>query len=79
LRDHRPVLLFEVSERALQNVHSSSQQLLEFLRSFGYDVYTFSEETGLPVAAKPGELSDTMVASPIEQPIANISSDDGSR
>lgn len=66
LRKLRPVVLFEASETALQNMGSSSTQLLELFRTFGYYVYSFSSETGLPIPAKDGEFSGNMIAAPAE-------------
>ena len=62
----RPVVLFEASETALQGMGSSSTQLLELFRSFGYYIYSFASETGRPSAAKVGEFSGNMIAAPAE-------------
>ena len=48
LRDHRPLLLMELSHRSLQHQQSSAERLLELLGEFGYSVYGFEPESGLP-------------------------------
>jgi FkbM family methyltransferase len=65
LRKHRPVLLFEVSEPSLRNMGSSSEELLDFIRSLRYEIYVFDARTGRPIPAGPGELTSNMVAAPV--------------
>ena len=71
LRKLRPVLLFEVSEPSLINMGSSAVELMSFLRSIDYEMYIFDPQSGMPVCAKPGELTANMLAAPVGVPIAS--------
>lgn len=44
-----PVVLLELSDRALQHQHSSSAGVLDLLTQQGYRLYGFAADTGLPV------------------------------
>jgi FkbM family methyltransferase len=46
-RDH-PVLLLELSDRALQHQNASSADVLALLAQYGYALYGFDVQTGLP-------------------------------
>ena len=70
LEKMRPMLLFELSQKALNNQGASSEDLLALLRSFDYRIYTFDEETGQPVLANGRALSDNLVAAPSERPLS---------
>jgi FkbM family methyltransferase len=48
LRRHRPILLFEGMEEALQRQNASLSELLTFLRAAGYALFEFSPTTGAP-------------------------------
>jgi FkbM family methyltransferase len=69
IRQYRPVLLLEVSDEALRNQSSSSEELLRLVQSFGYLLYLFDSVTGLPKLARPGEYSVNMIAVPAEKPL----------
>jgi FkbM family methyltransferase len=70
LRTFRPVLLFEVSEHALQQQGGSREALLHWIRSFDYILYCFDESTGRPALAEESGFSDNMIAAPRERAIA---------
>jgi FkbM family methyltransferase len=63
LRQYRPVLLLEVSQRSLSHQGSSQEELLAFLRSNDYSLYVF-DDSGLPAPAAPGTYADNMLALP---------------
>jgi len=48
LERHRPLLLLELSDRALQHQDASSADVLVLLAQYGYKVYGFDGQTGLP-------------------------------
>ena len=64
LRRFHPLLLLEVSDRSLQHQHATSGQLLDHVASFGYRMYAFDPQTGLPAPAerKPYYDSENMLA-----------------
>ncbi len=64
LRRCRPVVLFEVLERALGYQGTSGDELLAFLRELRYSIYVFDEKTGLPTPADPDLRSENMLALP---------------
>lgn len=72
LRQFRPTLLIEIVETALQYQGRTSEDLLRFLRSFGYFMYCFDEATGRPVPAKAGEFSDNIIAAPSENRLNDL-------
>lgn len=47
----RPLVMIEVSDRALKHQKAHSVQIWEFFSSYGYRLYAFDEGTGLPVPA----------------------------
>ena len=49
LRKYSPILLVEISDRALVHQGINGSQVLELLLTLGYSIYLFSKETGLPV------------------------------
>ena len=69
LERYRPYILFEVSEKSLHHQNSTREELLTFLQSQRYRLYTFDPLTGLPMAASPGVYSDNMIAVPAERPL----------
>jgi len=48
LERDRPLILFELVDQALQKQNSSSKELLSYLRDLGYEIFSWSEFTGLP-------------------------------
>jgi FkbM family methyltransferase len=66
---YRPCILFEVSEKSLHHQNSTREELLKFLQSQRYRLYSFDPLTGLPMAASPGVYSDNMLAVPAEKPL----------
>lgn len=68
LRDSRPIVLFEVLEEALNLQGSSSTELIGLLTSFGYRLYQFDRQTGLPVLFDQEQPPNNMVAVPEEHP-----------
>lgn len=64
LRRHRPVLLLEVNEKALQHQGASGAALERFLRGHDYALFAFDPASGRPVPARPDEFSDNIVAAP---------------
>jgi FkbM family methyltransferase len=48
LREHRPVVLMELSQRMLQHQNSSEARVLSFFAELGYRVHGFEASTGLP-------------------------------
>src|SRR5262249_6373934 len=48
LENHRPLLLLELSDRALQHQNASSAEVLVLLAQYGYKVHGFDAQTGLP-------------------------------
>jgi FkbM family methyltransferase len=71
LQEHRPWLLFEVSEVSLGNQGCGPVDLLEFLVSQKYSIYAFDRTTGLVVRAPEGVHSDNMVGVPDDRPLPN--------
>jgi FkbM family methyltransferase len=69
LRKYRPVLLFEVSEGSLKHQGGSPRELLAFLHTENYLIYTFDRVTGLPVPAAPGVFAENMIGYPVEKPM----------
>jgi FkbM family methyltransferase len=53
LRQFKPILLIEVSDRALQHQEATSADVLALLEQHGYRIYCFDPATGLPVPLKP--------------------------
>jgi len=73
LRTYRPVLLFEVSEGSLKHQGASPQELLAFLQTENYLIYTFDRVTGWPVPAAPGVVAENMIGYPVEKPMPTSS------
>jgi FkbM family methyltransferase len=48
LKRFRPVVLLELSDRALQHQNTSSAEVLALLAQYGYRPFGFAPETGLP-------------------------------
>ena len=59
LRRFRPLLLLEVSDAALKRQSSSDGELLETIRSLGYQLYQFDFATGLPPYRAHAKLGQT--------------------
>jgi len=70
LREHRPVVLFEALESALQAQGSNLASLMELLSSCGYQLFAFDSGTGRPVLASPADRSDNMIAVPAKSDLA---------
>ena len=64
LRNIRPILVFEVADAALLRQGSSSEQLLDFLRSFGYTIFAFDKATGRPKQVLIDEFCSNLIAVP---------------
>lgn len=64
LRKHRPLLLMEVNDNALQLQGANGATIVEFLRAHDYEIHRFDKTTGQPVPALANELSDNIVAMP---------------
>lgn len=58
LRQFMPAILFEMNEGALNQQHSSIPEVLNFLRRWGYTIFSFSEQTGLLVQDHRQKLPD---------------------
>ena len=66
---YRPYILFEVSDTSLRHQGASCEELVSFLQSQKYRIYTFDRVTGLPVPAPAGVYSDNMIGAPEENPL----------
>ena len=66
LAQHRPSLLMELSDRALQHQNASSAEVLSLLADYGYDVFAFDPAAGLPVPLTPRSYfdSENIIAAP---------------
>ncbi len=64
LQRYRPIVLLEVSDAALRQQGSSREELLDYLRAHGYEMYLFDPYSGFPSPAIPGAYSDNMIAAP---------------
>ena len=66
LERFRPMVLLEVSDRALCHQGCNSAQIWDFCRQRGYQIFAFDQRTGLPVPAqqKPYYDSENVVAVP---------------
>jgi FkbM family methyltransferase len=53
LRQFKPVLLLELSDRSLQHQGTSSGEMLGWLEQQGYRMFCFDPATGSPVALQP--------------------------
>jgi len=53
LRQFKPVLILELSDRSLQHQGTGSGEVLAWLEQQGYRVFCFDPATGLPVALQP--------------------------
>jgi len=63
LERDRPLILFELVDRALQKQSSSTNEILSYLRELGYEIFSWGEFTGLPVKTNRESFSDgNMVA-----------------
>jgi FkbM family methyltransferase len=69
IEHYRPYIVFEVSEKSLYHQNCTREELLAFLQSRRYRLYSFDPQTGLPMAASPGVYSDNMIAVPAEKPL----------
>jgi FkbM family methyltransferase len=67
LREQRPLLLLEVNEIALQLQGTSATTIVEFLRSYDYELYGFDPTTGEPLPTPRVGLSDNIVAMPAKK------------
>ena len=64
LQKQKPIILLELSDNALQKQGSSAAETLSFLRSLGYDIYSFNKINGqLTKSPDDTNLSDNVVAS----------------
>lgn len=59
LRKHKPVLLLELSDRALNPQRATSADVLVLLAGHGYRVYGFDTKSGLPVLLEPTSYRDS--------------------
>ena len=59
LNKFKPVLLIELSDRALQHQGAKSAEVLALLEQHGYRIYCFDPATGLPVPLKPRTYFDS--------------------
>lgn len=60
LREHRPLVLMELSHRSLQHQQSSAERLLALLAEYGYSVYGFEPQSGSP-SLEPRQCSEENV------------------
>ena len=67
LSQFRPVILFEALDAALRHQGSGSAALCVALSALDYRLYVFSDDTGLPVPAGPGQFGENMIAVPAER------------
>ena len=66
LSTSRPLLLIEANDEALRKQATSNEQLLTRLRALDYEIYVFSDRTGLPERWLEGTpLSANIVAKPL--------------
>jgi len=66
LARYRPILLVEAFDATLRQQGASLEELLDYIRTRGYDLYSFDRYSGLPSRAGSGGWSDNMVAVPAE-------------
>jgi len=59
LRQHQPLILMELSDRALQHQEASSRDVLALLTQNGYRIFSFSSTTGWPVPLEPRDYFDS--------------------
>jgi FkbM family methyltransferase len=59
LRQFKPVLLIELSDRSLQHQGTSSRELLGLLEKQGYRIFSFDPATGTPVRLTPRPQFDS--------------------
>jgi FkbM family methyltransferase len=59
LQRFRPVMLFELSDRALQHQNSTSADVLALLGQYGYSFFGFAPDTGLPTPLEPRKHFDS--------------------
>ncbi|MBL1173896.1 FkbM family methyltransferase [Pantanalinema sp. GBBB05] len=62
LTTYHPLLLLELADSALQAQGSSANGVLEFLKSLGYEFFTFGSWTGLPIQFSGQLVSSNLVA-----------------
>jgi FkbM family methyltransferase len=74
LREHRPVLMLEVLEPALRNQGSNREAIYELLRLYDYRLYCYAQSSGYPVPAATQELSENVVAVPVELELPSFES-----
>ncbi len=63
----RPVVLLEVSEKALGLQGTRPQELIDLLQSLQYVMHRFDPLTGLPVQAQLSDTVENMIAVPLER------------
>ncbi|MBE3086114.1 MAG: hypothetical protein IMZ64_07850, partial [Bacteroidetes bacterium] len=66
LDQHRPIILLELLEPALQQQGKCSQYLLDLLNVHGYDIYYFDKETGHPLINQGQLATENIIAAPHE-------------
>ncbi|HLW86699.1 MAG TPA: FkbM family methyltransferase [Candidatus Sulfotelmatobacter sp.] len=59
LRQFKPVLLIEISDRSLQHQGASSREVLALLEQQGYRIYCFDAATAMPVPLTPRPYFDS--------------------
>jgi FkbM family methyltransferase len=67
----RPIVLFEALDEALQKQGSSRDELLEYLTSSGFRLFTFDERTGRPAPVQTGVYSANIIALPEESALSS--------
>lgn len=59
LAKYRPILLMELSDRALNHQKASSTEVLSLLADYGYDVFLFDPGSGRPTLLTPRDYFDS--------------------
>lgn len=72
LSEHRPLLMLEILEPALRHQGCSRNSLYKLLRKFDYRLYYYSRSKGYPLPVLNREISENMVAAPVEWQMPEI-------
>lgn len=59
INQFHPIILLELSDRSLEFQGCNSGQVWNFLTRMGYQIYTYSSDTGLPVLAQQQDYFDS--------------------
>jgi len=67
LERHRPIVLFEANNRALEQQGTGADELVRFLAAQSFRIYLYDRATGFPAVAGDGCFSENMLAVPAER------------